>query len=156
MSPGNPGASTVDSEGRIKIARGMIPSWLHGDASSYCVPLRWRREAEIPQGHELEAWIVWNAAIGGASWVLDPERLLASTLEDPSEFSMRSLMFDVRIDSKDRLCCAGLFASLAKVAGRVVWIAPEMGSVSIWSNFAFQATFGQQHVPLSGYDRGTP
>jgi hypothetical protein len=146
MSPENPGAATIDTDGRIKVGRGMIPGWLHGDSQSYCVPLLWKRDIGIPQGHELEAWIVWNAEMTATGWKTEPQQLMTSDLKDADEYALRTLMFPVKYDSKDRLCCAGLFNSLAKVVGRTVWVAPEMGSLSIWSNFAFQAVNGSLRV----------
>src|ERR1700676_3242182 len=104
----------------------MAPTWLQQpeEKPSYCEPLHWKRHIDIPIGHHLEAWIVWSAAISGASWTIDPARLLSAALDDPRDYALRSLMFPIRLDSKDRLCCAGLFASLVKIAGRVLWVAP--------------------------------
>jgi hypothetical protein len=144
VSPENPAAGAIDSEGRIRVGRARVPPWILGDSPSYLVPLLWRRELDIPQGHELEAWTVWNEAISDSSWVVSPRKLLVTDSNDPGDYQLRSLIFEVRYDTKERLCCAGLFASLAKVAGRVVWVAPEKDSVSIWSNFAFQATQGRR------------
>src|SRR5262249_18371628 len=118
--------------------------WLRGESTSYLVPLSWQREVSIPEGHELEAWIAWNTALETSLWLVHPDSLLSADLSDPREYSLRSLMFEARVDTKDRLCCAGLLTSLAKIAGRLVWVAPESDSISIWSNFAFQASHGSQ------------
>lgn len=144
MPPQNPGVYKVASDGRLTIARGFVPSWLKSDDSqSYCVPLHWKREISIPQGHDLEAWVVWNPAIQSSDWITDPKILLPGVQDDPQNYSRRSLMFQVRFDDKDRLCCAGLFSNLSNIAGRIVWVAQENDSLSIWTNFAFQATHGQ-------------
>jgi hypothetical protein len=143
VNPENPTIHTIDVDGRIKIARGSIPQWMIGETVCYCVPLYWRRAVDLPVGHELEAWLVWNAALESEDWLIKPKNLLLSVSADPGEQTLRSLMFEVRCDSRDRLSCAGLFSSIAKIAGRYVWIAPGEDTISIWSNFAFQAQHGR-------------
>lgn len=145
MSPGSPAVFSIDVDGRLKIPRALVPKWLRGEKPiAYLVPLRWKRDTQIPQGHELEAWIAWNPAIDVSGWRVSPESLLSADISDSREQSLRSIMYEARVDDKDRLCCAGLLASLAKIAGPLVWVAPECDSLSIWTNFAFQASHGSQ------------
>src|SRR3984957_11128077 len=144
MSPENPGTFTIDFDGRLKVSKPFVPMWLQHQAEppSFCVPLGWKRETNIPTGHALEAWIVWNVAISSVSWIINPERVMAGIdSDDPRENALRSLMFHIRFDSKDRLCCPGLFSSLAKLTGRVIWVAQEQETFSIWSDFAFQSSY---------------
>ena len=85
---------------------------------------------------------MWNSAVDSSEWIVNPSSLLTEKLTDPGNYSRRLLMYPVRFDEKDRLSCVSLFSSLANIGGRLVWVAPEDDSFSIWTNFAFQATHG--------------
>ncbi len=130
--------------GRIQLSRSLIPDWLSAANEArdvYCVPLARRTPLGLPMGRELEAWYLWSAASKGVDWLIDPVGVLAGT-EQPN-FPLRSLMYPARLDGKSRLCCPDLFNAISAMSERTLWIAPDPQSVTIWTNFAFQAWYGR-------------
>lgn len=142
MPPQNPTTYTVES-GRIQLKKSTAPAWLEIDAEgSFCIPLIWFRAVSLPPGHELEAFLLWSPAMDSSGWPMD---MGAEQL--PKQAVLQSLMYPARLDNKFRLCCA-LFSSLTDIGqgGRSLWVAHEHGSLSIWSNFAFQYVHGRLHL----------
>jgi hypothetical protein len=147
MPPLIPELVTIDSDGRIQASR--VPDWIRkaDETTTFCVPLKWKRAVALPLGHELEAWTVWNATeVPSSIWRVDPAEVQSAKEEDGFKFEQKLLMYPARYDSKGRLCCSGLFSDLAKLAGRTVWLVPEKTSIAIWTNFAFNSTYGVSSV----------
>jgi hypothetical protein len=147
MAPENPAMYSIDEDGRISVPKGMLPSWLTQPTEGgeiYFVPIAWKRRVTLTTGHELEAWYLWGSGRQDAGWVINPSEIAGSDSDQgKSNFHLRSLIYPARYDSKSRLCCVSLLNAIAGIASRSVWIAPEPGGVSIWTNFAFQTWYGR-------------
>jgi hypothetical protein len=148
MSPENPGIYTIDEvDGRIRIPKGSLPKSLSHttrDGELFLVPIGWKRRVTLSEGHELEAWYLWDSRIQEGEWRIDPRNMLNNNVdENDSDLHFRSLMYPAKFDSNSRLACVNLFSAVAEIAGRKVWVAPESNSISIWTNFAFQFWYGR-------------
>lgn len=146
MSPLNPSRYKLDDEDRLLLPRSSLPDWFQSagpDINLSCVPINWRRAAQLPPGRELEAWCVWADAASD-DWTINPGAVLRRTGESAESAAIRSLIFPARYDSKGRLSCAGVLGYLAeKNGGRRLWVAPEVDSVSIWTDAAFQFSYSR-------------
>jgi hypothetical protein len=150
MVPENPGIYTIDEvDGRIRIPKGSLPKSLSKatrDGELFLVPIGWKRPVTLSEGHQLEAWYLWDARIQEGEWRIDPKSLVNSSAgveEEESDYYSRSLIYPAKFDSRSRLACVNLFSALADIAGRKVWVAPEPNSISVWTNFAFQTWYGR-------------
>lgn len=147
MPPVNPAVYAIDEDGRVLTPKAMLPRWLTQpteDGEIYFVPIGWKRRVTLTPGHESEAWYLWGPGSQDVGWVINPSEVIVNDPDQgATDFHLRSLIYPARYDSKSRLCCASLLNAIAEIAGRKVWIAPELVSVSIWTNFAFQTWYGR-------------
>lgn len=146
VAPINPSRYKLDDEDRLLLPRAALPGWFQDAISNielFCVPINWRRLAQLPPGRELEAWCVW-AESAPDDWTINPATVLRKAGDSAELFAMQSLIFPAKYDSKGRLSCAGVMSHLAeKAGGRRLWVAPEAGSISIWTDAAFQFSYGR-------------
>jgi hypothetical protein len=146
--PGNPSKVSVTraSQYRPAIPKVLTEIWEEAILVArewWLVPVTWNRPLDnLPVERSLEAWFLWTQALGSADWQVKPDEVLAST--GANYFHHRSLMHPAKLDSHTgsvRLSC-DLLIDLSKRSGNFVWIAPETTSVSVWTDFAYQAWFG--------------
>ncbi len=146
MSPQNPAIYQIDNNGRLLLNRQLFANWLYeptDEVQLFCVPIIWKYPEALPIGHELEGWMIWEPKASQGEWIIDPQEVLG---EEANKFRLRSLMYRAKLDTKNRLSCAGLFNALFTMTGaKWLWVAPEPESISIWSNLAFQYTYGRLH-----------
>lgn len=60
MRPENPELVTPEAANghRVTVPQRMVPSWFGLAGSVRLVPLLWKRDLALPDGHQLEAWFV--------------------------------------------------------------------------------------------------
>lgn len=150
MRPGNPEFVTPDAANgyRITIPARLVPPWFTGakEGVVHLVPMLWKRELVVPDGHQLEAWFVWNEDDSSDDWVTDPRTVL-----DPNQYSanshhLQTLIHDASFalsDRKHRLRCAGLFNYLVEKGGPKLWITDERSSIGVMTDFAYQTAYGR-------------
>lgn len=135
---------------RLLLPAESVPEWAKGShvAGLRVVPLCWRTPLSLPDVNRLDAWYLWNPVSRVDEWQMDPQRVIAGTIEDEdARTRLKILVFDASIDTptrSHRLSCPSLFASLALKSGGSLWVVPALdGSVSIWTDPAFQLHFGR-------------
>jgi hypothetical protein len=148
VRPINPKSYKLTDESRMTIGELFLPEWVDRTAGAqgiFCVPLIWARPYRLPQGHELEAWYIWNGQEETTDWRTSPNALLADKDESQVAAHQAALIYDASIelsDRKYRLACTGLLSSLRESGHRRMWTTAEGQSFSIWTDFAFQSWHG--------------
>jgi len=151
MSPENPARYRLDDDDRLLIPRGVLPTWVQAadaDVALFCVPVNWYRPVELNPGHELEAWCLWSPQASG-DWIIAPSKVLQNAEHDSTYFALRTLMYAAKYTSKGRMSCAGLFNAMVRSSGgdKGFWVAPELNTVSFWTNASFQWSYGRLRPP---------
>jgi hypothetical protein len=148
MRPENPEPVTPDAAGgyRITVPQRMVPPWLGAKASVLMVPLLWKRELALPDGHQLEAWFVWSEDDPSEDWLINPRIVLDAYPSSVNAHHLQTLVYPAAIvlsDRKHRLSCAGLFKYLTERSGTKLWITDERGSLGVMTEFAYHTAYGR-------------
>lgn len=152
VRPENPETVRPDAGNgyRVTVPNRLVPTWF-GSATATgglvrLVPLVWKRELGLPDGHQLEAWFVWSEADRSEDWIIDPRSLLDSDQPSGNVFHLRGLIYEgsfTLTDRKHRLTCAGLLRYLAEKTLPRLWITDEQTSLGVMTDFAFHTTYGK-------------
>lgn len=149
MLPGGPERKRVESS-RVVVPVEYVPVWAKGGMPDdlRMVPLIWRRTVQLPPAYRLDAWYLWNSVAKTTDWVLDPTTVTEHRVSDPeAQFRLKLLVYDADFDTKTRshrLGASGLLSSLALKSEGSLWVVPEPdGSISIWTDIAYQLYFAQ-------------
>jgi hypothetical protein len=148
VRPIHPKTYKITDECRLTIGEPFLPSWIDatsGPQSVYCVPLMWARRYQLPDGHQLEAWYIWNGEEESDDWRVAPKTILAGATDSSTRHHQAPLIYEATIelsDRKYRLACTGLLSSLREIGHQRMWVTAEGVSFSIWTDFAFQSWHG--------------
>jgi hypothetical protein len=150
MRPQNPEFVTPDAGSgyRITVPARLVPSWFTGTKASpvYLVPLLWKRQLALPDGHQLEAWFVWSEDDSSQDWLTDPRSVLDPDQSSANGHHLQTLVHAasfVLSDRKHRLSCAGLLNYLVEKGGPKLWITDERNSLGIMTDFAYHTAYGR-------------
>jgi hypothetical protein len=148
MRPENPELVTPEAANgyRITVPQRLVPSWARTDGSVRLVPLLWKRDLALPDGHQLEAWFVWSENDSSEEWLTDPRTVLEAEAPSVAVHHLQTLMYPasfVTSDRKSRLSCAGVLKYLTEKSGGKLWITDERGSVGVMTDFAFHTAYGK-------------
>ncbi len=145
MRPPNPRTYKIPNDNRVTVGEAFLPEWVapkSGAAPVYCLPLIWARDIDLPAGHELEAWYVWNGQESTTEWRVSPKPLIEDALPSPQA----AVIYDASIEESDRkyrISCPGLFTSLKDLGHQYVWLTTEPPSFALWTDYAYQAWHGK-------------
>jgi hypothetical protein len=149
MRPQNPELVTAEAANgyRLTVPSRMVPSWCgpKGDNPVHLVPLLWKREVALPDGHQLEAWLVWGEGDPSEDWIVNPKSVLDPDSRSQNQHHLQTLMYNATLvvsDRKYRLSCAGLLKYLAERSGAKLWISDERGSLGVMTDFAYHTSYG--------------
>jgi hypothetical protein len=148
MRPENPELVTPDAGNgyRITVPPRMVPSWFRTNTSVHLVPLLWKRELALPDGHQLEAWFVWSRDDPSEEWLVNPRTVTDADQSSINAHHLQTLIYPasfVLSDRKHRLSCAGLFKYLTEKGGTKLWITDERGSVGVMTDFGYHTAYGR-------------
>ena len=127
----------------------LVPTWFaaaHSTATIHLVPLLWKRELALPDGHQLEAWFVWSENDTSQEWLIDPKAVLDADPASANGYHLQTLVYPASFmssDRKHRLSCAGLFRYLVEKSGPKLWVTDERSSLGIMTDFAYHTAYGK-------------
>ncbi len=124
----------------------MAPSWFGANVSVRLVPLLWKRELALPDGHQLEAWFVWSEDDPSQDWLINPQAVLNVDQSSVNAHHLQTLVYPASLvlsDRKHRLSSAGLFKYLTERSGTRLWITDERGSLGVMTDFAYHTAYGR-------------
>jgi hypothetical protein len=149
VRPINPRTYKITSENRLTVGEQFLPAWVdrdHGAPAVCCIPLIWARQIDLPEGHELEAWYVWDRQEPTKDWRISPRVILDGPLDTTSAIHQAAVIYEASIEETDRkyrLSCTGLFSSLRERGHKLMWVTADPPSFSVWTDFAYQAWHGK-------------
>ena len=149
MRPINAKTYAITDECRVTVGEQFLPEWIErgqGAPDIYCVPLIWARVVDLPAGHELEAWYVWNGREPTNDWRVSPRKVLDESVRSAKAAHLAAVVYEANLEASDRkyrLSCTGLFTSLKDLGHRRVWLTKEPPSFVMWTDFLYQAWHGK-------------
>jgi hypothetical protein len=148
MRPENPEFITPDAANghRITVPQRMVPAWSGTNGAVRLVPLLWKRDLALPDGHQLEAWFVWSENDVSDEWLVDPRAVVNAETSLVVLHHLQTLVHQasfVTSDRKSRLSCAGILKYLTERSGGKLWITDERGSFGVMTDFAFHTAYGK-------------
>lgn len=148
MRPENPEQVTPDGH-RIIVPAQFVPGWFSRSDGKHVVrmvPLLWKRETALPDGHQLEAWLLWSESDPSGDWHIDPQAVLDAAQPSPNAYPLRTLIHPATFalsDRKHRLNCAGLFRYLVEKGGSKLWVTDEGSTLGVMTDFAYHTSYGR-------------
>jgi hypothetical protein len=148
MRPTVPKSYKLNEECRLTIGEAFLPAWAEREKMPlqvYCVPLFWARRYQLPDGHQLGAWYIWNGEEESNSWRVPAKAILLGNANGNARHHQAALIYEATIevsDRKYRLACTGLLSSLRERGQERMWMTAEGASFSIWTDFAYQSWHG--------------
>ncbi len=149
IEPQKPARKRVDG-GRVLIPIGCVPLWAKGQhpASLRMVPLVWKRSLDpLPDEHRLDCWYLWNTGLADDEWQVNANGLLRGTNNSSQSARLNLLIYDAAIESQtgSHRLHSHVLTSIGAQTTPCAWIVPETnGSISVWSDIAFQLYFGRR------------
>lgn len=124
----------------------MVPPWSGTEGAVRLVPLLWKRDLALPDGHQLDAWFVWSENDRSEEWLIDPRAVVNGETSLVAMHHLQTLVYQasfVTSDRKSRLSCAGILKYLTERSGGKLWITDERGSFGVMTDFAFHTAYGK-------------
>jgi hypothetical protein len=148
MRPENPELVTPEAANgyRITVPQRMVPSWFGTNGSVRLVPLLWKRELALPDGHQLEAWFVWSENDSSDDWLTNPRTVVDADVPSVTAHHLQTLVYPASLvlsDRKHRLSSAGILKYLTEKSAGKLWITNERGSLGVMTDFAYHTAYGK-------------